>query len=411
MIHRKWEGILRIGTLIPFLSEPALARWNHHEADALNRVIGLGTEYYNDILSYRDPLSWERDAAQHALSYRGSAGSLNTKEFLFREEIRLRSSTEGERWQLAFQSDRDEEPRRILRNSALELSYGPEHERWRVGILGDGHTEKSFMDLGMQLKLVPFAGAHWQLVGWSVDTFYTAKRLRREDYRTKDPWTWELSLQQDWGRTQLHLQHEQDQPVIWYQVSRDRRYAFQHRATQLRWSWLSDADRELYFEFQEDAGRESLAALSEVNGRSYHDLRRIMEIGEVITKGQESYAYAVWGLWEGTRYEAFQTETTLMQEMRRQEIAGLWNWTKPFWNEQHTQHWGLVMNYVRLDEGKRKQATEIKVTWGPDFVLGKTGRLRLNTTWDLDQIAGDFPFTERRFHPWGGGQASFMMTF
>jgi hypothetical protein len=410
VINRKWKAYCRIGALLPFFSESALGRWNHQEADALNRVTGLGTEYYNDILSYREPLTWNRSLGPGILNYSASAGSLNAKEFLYQEQIRLRSSTE-DLWQLAFHSERLEEPRRIERNSALELSFGPEDGLWRFGVLGDGHTEKAFADLGARLSYAPFEGAYWQIIGWSVDTFYTAKKLQREDYRTQDPWTWELTLQQNVGRSQIQLHHEQDKPVVWYQVSRDRRYAFRRHVTDLRWSWLGSAAGELFLDVHEDREHESLGALSQLDSKSYHDLTRTLELGHIIKSGRETYSYSIWGLWENIQYKSLHSEETLNQEMRRREIAGLWNLSQPFWNGQHTQHWGLVMNYVSLEEGKRKRATEVKFAWGPDFALGKAGRLRIKTTWDLDQLAGDFPFTEHPFHPWGGGQASFFMVF
>lgn len=408
---KRWVcRLIFIGMPIVLLPERTLARWNHHDAAALNQATGLGTEYYNDLLSYRDPLFWEQIWEKSNLAFRSSAGSLNKKDFFFHQNIRITSSAHDP-WQLAYSSERNEEPRRVLDNSALELSYGSEQNRWRLGLLGDGQTEKAFADLGVRLKYSAGEGSQWQLIGWSVDTFYTEKKHQREDYRTRAPWAWELLILQTWGASTVRLHHEQNQPVVWYQVSKDQRYDYRDQASELTWTYDVSETQQMFLQLGQNQEREAVAALTRMDSRGYQDLRLSAEIGQRLQKGHETFSYSFWGLQGRTREHPANEEPALRRTGTRQEAAFLWNWSKPFLNEIHDQHWGLVVNQVKLDERKREQATEVKIIWGPDFVLGEHGRIRFTTTWDVDQLVHDFPYTKKGFHPWGGGAASFLMIF
>lgn len=392
------------------LAKPASARWNHQDANSLNRVTGLGVEYYNDILSYRDVFFDEKTWEQSQVGFRSSAGSLNKKEFLFRQHIHLRSSNH-DAWRLAYVSQRDEEPRQVRDNSALELSYGDEANSWRLGLMGDGHSEKSFADLGMRLHYAPHEDSRWQLIGWSVDTFYNEKKLQGADYRTTHPWSWEFSGLQRWGRSTLRLRLEQDQPVDWYRVSKDQHYGYRYKTSELQWSYEGSEGQTFYVKFDEEKEREALTALSTDEGEAYQDTRHIAEIGQSIQRRSESFQYAVWGLMSETQRQRSDAEAAVDQSMTRQESAFLANWSRPFWDQKYTQFWGFTLNQVKLDEEKREQSTEVKINWGPEIVLGPSGRLRVITTWDIDQLVDDFPFDKQGFHPWGGGYASFFIVF
>jgi hypothetical protein len=399
-----------LGIPVLLLAEEVLARWTHQESDSLNKPAALGSEYYNDILSYRDPLSWEEAWEKSALSFRSSAGSFNQKEFLFRQSVRI-TSPEHDAWQLAYASDRVEEPRRTLDNSSLELSYGLGQDRWRLGLLGDGHSDKAFMDLGMRLSYEPAEGSMWQLIGWSVDTFYTEKKQDREDYRARDPRSWEVLLLQSWSHSSIRLRHEQDQPIVWYQVSKDQRYAYRRQASELRWTHDFSETQGVFLQIDHEVEHEAIAALTDTDNQGYRDRRSIFELGQHLRMQRESFTASIWGLWDRTQIHQITDETAFDSVWMRQEAAFLGNWSRPFWNGMHEQHWGVALNQVKLDEHKRKRVTEAKIIWSPDFALGKHGRMRLTTTWDVDQLVGDFPFTKKSFQPWGGGQASFLMVF
>jgi hypothetical protein len=397
---------LSISFALTLSTTPAAARWNHHDARSLNRVTGLGVEYYNDILSYRDNFfdaeAWDLSQA----GFRSSAGSLNKKEFIFTQHIHLRSSA-TDAWQLAYTSDRVEDTRKIQDNSALELSYGPQQGAWRLALLGEGQTEKSFADLGARLDYKASENSRWQLVGWSIDTFYTEKKLQREDYRTTTPWSWDYSVWQKWGEFTLFLRHEDDQEVVWYQLSQDQLYGYRRKATQIQGAYEMTEAETLYLRFDQDTEHESLMTLSSREGQGYRDTRNILEIGQRIKQGDELFNLAIWGLWNRTLRQDVSSASTLDHNLRRQELALLGNWSRPFWGKSHLQYWGLTVNRVHIQDELKKQSIEFKASWGAEFLMGSHGRMRLISTWDIDQLGHDFPFDRRGFHPWGGGYASF----
>jgi hypothetical protein len=403
-------GHVAAGLLLCLFATEGRARWHHREARELNQVTALGSEYYNDILSYRDPRHWEEIWERSALGFRSSAGSLNQKDFLFQQRIKLTSSAQ-ERWRLAYTSDRVEEPRRILDESELELSYGSEQDRWRLGLLGEGETEKSFVDVGLRLSHRPDETSLWQMSAWAVDTFYTEKKHKSENYRTRAPWSWKFLLHKNWGAANLQLRHEQDQAFVWYQVSDDQRYAWRFQASELRWTYPISSDQRIFLHAGHDQQSEDLAALTVLRSQDYQDRRSTLELGQNWNQGRESFTTSLWALWGHTREHQRDELNALAHTWSRKELAFLGIWSKPFWNETHDQHWGLALNHVRLDEDSTEEKNEVKFIWGPDFVLSEHGRIRFTTTWDVDQLIHDFPFAKQAFHPWGGGQASFLMIF
>jgi hypothetical protein len=394
--------------LLPF--PEGHARWHHRDASELNQVTNLGSEYYNDILSYRDPHAWDDIWDQSHQGFRSSAGSLNQKDFLFHQSIKFTSSTK-ERWRLAYHADRVEEPRRIWDESELELSYGSEQDRWRLGLLGEGQTEKAFVDVGLRLSHRPDEKSLWQFSAWAVDPFYTEKKYRREDYRTRAPWSWTFQLQENWGAATLQARHEQDQAFVWYQVSDDQRYAWRSQTSALRWAYQLSTDQKIFLRAEHDQQSEAVAELSVLRSQDYQDRRSTLEMGQHWALGRESVTTSLWGLWGRTREHQRDESQGLAHTWSRRELAFLGIWSEPLWKESHDQHWGLVVNHVWLDEDSAEEKTEVKFIWGPDFALSEHGRIRFTTTWDLDQLMHDFPFVKKAFHPWGGGQASFLIIF
>lgn len=399
-----------MGILLLAISTKGLARWDHRDAEQLNKVTGLGSEYYNDILSYRDPRHWEDIWDSSSLGFRTGAGSMNQKDFFFHQAIKLTSSTQ-DNWRLTYSEERVEEPRRIRDESALELSYGSEQDRWRLGLMGEGQTDKAFVDIGLLLSHRPDATSHWQIKAWAMDAPYAQKKKQPNDYRTRMPWSWEFFVQEKWGNASLQARHTQDQAFAWYQFSEDQRYAWRSQASELRWTYLVEPDHKIFLHAEHDQQSEALSTLSLLRVQDYQDRRSILELGHNWVQGRESFTGSIWGFSGRTR-EQLNSETQFgSHSWTRQELAFLGTWSQPFWKDLHDQHWGVALNQIWLDEESREVKAEVKLIWGPDFALNEHGRVRFTTTWDLDQVLHDFPFTKKSLHPWGGGQASFLMVF
>jgi hypothetical protein len=74
------------------------------------------------------------------------------------------------------------------------------------------------------------------------------------------------------------------------------------------------------------------------------------------------------------------------------------------------QH-GFYVNDVLIREDAREWKTwELKYQLLFDFKLNPNTRLGVNTTWDVDQVTRDFPYSKKApFRPWGGGDLQFQM--
>ena len=49
---------------------------------------------------------------------------------------------------------------------------------------------------------------------------------------------------------------------------------------------------------------------------------------------------------------------------------------------------------------------EVKAQVAWDYTYNDSASAFVNTTWDLDQLSSDFPYTEKSFNPWGGGNVN-----
>src|SRR5688572_27713821 len=75
--------------LLYVLSSPAHARFLLEDADLVDREERNNTETYNDKLSYRYPVAWDRLWAAHDTGFRVNAGSLNLSRFDYLEDVKL----------------------------------------------------------------------------------------------------------------------------------------------------------------------------------------------------------------------------------------------------------------------------------------------------------------------------------
>ena len=71
--------------------------------------------------------------------------------------------------------------------------------------------------------------------------------------------------------------------------------------------------------------------------------------------------------------------------------------------------WGAQINTVRLRQSGLVQTTEIKIQLAFDVTLNKNSFLFFNTTWDLDELYRNFPYGDKPFKPWGGGNVQFLV--
>jgi hypothetical protein len=179
--------------------------------------------------------------------------------------------------------------------------------------------------------------------------------------------------------------------------------------------YIAQENQRFYVSLQQQRSRESLFTLNQDLGEGYLHQEHTAEFGLKQRHGRDSILWAVWGLASRTQVHGIEQiddqQQSLDRRMNRDEAALLWNRSFPIGQGKHRQEWGLTLNQVRLRETKKDRSTEVKLNWGPDLQLSKEARMKINSTWDIDQLVSDFPFRKKGFHPWGGGRVSILMQF
>lgn len=382
----------------------------------------LGSESYNDRLSYRYPLPWEWQWQEHQVGARANAGSFTVSRFDYLEEFKAAAHGEGG-VHLVFAQHRAEDMVESRQERLLGLGFDLGSD-WQLYALGDVGSYKEYGDLGLSLSWGRDAERRLTASYWSVDHYYASKKTDPADTRDRTPQT--LSGAADWRFTKdwrLSLRYEWDQAFAWHRPSRG--YAYHHAARRgsMRTAYrLSDIRLlELMASFEQKSEAKDFF---EPSGAPSHgkSMQRLVREGEIrASQVQAGYvaAMGLWGVARDARYlfdnplqiaeEAFR-ERPGPPSSRRREAAAYATLLQPVLS-RHSVQWGLYLNQVRIDEARAIRTTECKTQIAWDYSLSKTARGLINTTWDMDQLGADFPYDKRPFRPWGGGNLQIMAVF
>lgn len=394
----------------------ASARWDHRQAEGLNRFDKQGPEYFNDLLSYRAPWSWQNASDDSLVKVKTGAGSLNQKDFAFEQSADISTSREEE-WQLAFESVRFDDRRYELEQNQITLGYTPKTSGLNFRVLADGFGAKAYNDLGLGLGLF---GTDWNisLNAWAVDPFYESKKEEAEDKREGDIYSYTLALQKKVGNSSIALSLLHDTPVHWHQSSLGKVYTYEKKAAEVDLSF-KDGSTLYYTDLSLEWIEESLGDLTYQETPAYEHADTTLELGVKGEHGRAKSQIAFWtsqaftkyrGLTSDLRFES-PAEDTELHDLTRREYAVFTTWHEP-WSPSspHAQQWGLFVNRLNKEEGKDRVYSEIKAQWALDWAIGKQGRFLLGTTWDLDEVSL-FAKGDRPFRPWGGGYTQILIHF
>jgi len=212
------------------------ARFNHLDSETVDREADLDTETWNDILSYRSPLVWDRLWDATNVGLRVSAGSHDANRFLYSEDIRFRSN-DTNRAVFAFTQSRAED--KAEQNYAQEIRVGVRAiGHLQVSILGETTTFKEHGDIGFATAWFESWRRYIEVYWWSVDHYYAQKKSDSSDSMSATPWT--LGLRGEWELdpwVQAKLRYEKDGRTKWDRPSRGFSYAY--RRTTLDWHLAS----------------------------------------------------------------------------------------------------------------------------------------------------------------------------
>lgn len=402
------------------ISRQGLARFNHFDADRIDPEERSNTETYNDKNSYRYPRTWSDQWERTQFGYRSSAGSLNVSRFLYDEEIVIAPNPEAALTASFSQSRREDLVGQTVERE-IRLGWSFVHGV-RVSILGDGDTLKEFGDMGVALTLFESKATRLEMYYWNVDNYYKSKKSDELAHRPKDSQTFGIFIKDERASQGPHfsLRLENDSPLEWHYPARGFEYEYWRKYAAFNVDWLVASDKRLYIETRQEQKMERKTSLI-VKGAAKRMLRRVSEV-EVGIDQQASedvlYTAAIQNILRHVDYvnDKPQSDSLMWQEslspskVRRHEWGLIVSRHGRISDHTAIQH-GFYANDVLVREDAREWKTwELKYQLLFDFNLNPNTRLGVNTTWDIDQVTRDFPYSKKApFRPWGGGDLQFQM--
>ncbi|MBI2602680.1 MAG: hypothetical protein HYW48_06465 [Deltaproteobacteria bacterium] len=390
----------------------AEGRFYHTDADEVDREERLSSEYFNDINSYDYPYLWSRyfDVAQ--IGYRVSAGSLDLARFAFLETIKLGSSREPQVVDLHFLQQRDESllEQNFFQELRLTLNtpMGP-----YFSLLADGGTFKKWADMGGALGFRQSENRYFEVFYWSVDHYYNSKVEFVENSRdpkylrtvgAKTRWTL-------WGDSEVQATLEHDQPLVWYRGNQG--YVYEYRKikehVKLRSpTWRASA---LYLSWERERKAEAKEWTSVGYRKSMDRFAETVELGLLREKDDKLTKFFVQSIFRHADYDYIEGSAQperFSPDSTRQEWALAFTRNRPLSSFARWQ-WGLFYNRMRFDvDSEYELDRELKIQTAFELNFSDNAISFWNLTWDLDRL---WDHRGVPFQPWGGGQASFLMTF
>jgi hypothetical protein len=375
------------------------------------------TETYNDKYSYRFPVGWYRLFDESDAAVRIHAGSLNASRFDYSEEIKFFVANEAAGFSF-FQARNEDVLEQVTAREVRMNGFfpGPVY----ISMLADGGSFKEYGDMGWAVGFGHIKRPVLELVYWSVDHFYDTKKSDEGDKRSKQTSTVA-------GRSHLAfsdeltvvLRGEYDHPLIWERPSRGYTYEYVRKSAGTSAVYKLAPEQSLVLDLSWSKKRES---------KSWYDIKyakkmdREVRISELkwIEEGIVEHAVGVAYVDRRVSYEqsgsALDTPDSLPEELspehsKRDEFVLFGTRYEPLSGDRHYMQYGLHLNYVNLKETRHDRVFESKAQWAWEYRYTKNARVLFNTSWDINQLTDDFPFDERPFRPWGGGDIQFIAAF
>ncbi|MBI3300343.1 MAG: hypothetical protein HYZ75_19425 [Elusimicrobia bacterium] len=388
------------------LAAPAGAVFMRTEMDKLDTEHLFDSEYFLDLLSFRQPLewSWAWDAAP--LGYRINGASLDRSDLWLDQEVKLPKRLND--W-LAFdyrlenRGDKD----LVEFHQWLAFDFGP----WRgfgFGLVGEPTFDKQDADIGLRLRQA--AGPATLRAGVLFPDFNFNERGTTGEAYARKPVTYTAGADLQTGTGRLSAALELDMPLIREVPASGRIYGYRRTRAALSWQRPSQGTtrgwRAAYaYEFKKEEDRFSPATLANLAAhRKVH-----------IVEGAAEGAFNERDRWEAGALSMFRgglTDTFLPGQKdarhKRWELQPYARWrraTRP-WAVTETALFMSVGEDYRIFPGvgpdKRDSLVEAKLGLGVDFLPSKSGRIGFYGTFDLDDA-------DR--HIWDGGNVRAMFFF
>jgi hypothetical protein len=399
-------------------AEIAWARFLESDADKIDQEERYNTETYNDKISYRHPAGWEQIYEKSDAAVRMNAGSLNANRFDYNEDVKLHARNDTAGFQ--FNQYRYED---VLEQATLReiRASGFFDNGLYVSMVADGGTFKEYGDVGWALGFGDVRRPLVEVLYWSVDHFYDTKKSDSTDSRTTRTWTLALKCNLTIGdKILLAGSAEYDHPLKWQRPSRGYTYEYEQQNLTMNGSFKLTNDQTLSVDLS--TARKSEAKIwsqrkyeksfdrqvniSEMKW-SQRETETINEIGVGYVDRRAKYTHQI-----DLNNQAQELPEDISPDQSKRDESVLWATRyEPWIGDRHFMQYGLFLNYVNLKEARHDVVAESKAQWAWEYRYLTNTRVVLNTTWDINQLTGDFPYKKRSFKPWGGGDIQFIAAF
>ncbi|MFK7873234.1 MAG: hypothetical protein AB8C84_08700 [Oligoflexales bacterium] len=411
-----------------FLSKSnfATARFHHSDQSHVDQQEKPGVEYYNDIDSYRYPIRWNRSYERSHFIFRSSAGSLNQTKFLYHEQWKIISDL-PEDSHLFVQRQVKEDY--ITQDDQNEFHWSKKvfpNLAWRIA--GEGGFFKKWGDIGTGFSLKFLDTITASIDFWSVDHFYNTKNSENpHDIYLKRPKSTIFKieyLKPQYIKIAIH--HSWDHPLTLQKFSESHLYAYEQKISTLNlsnfnkkslWNMTIKDTKKLESKFYDNLASKQLSShkqFIEIEKSCTHAHKDHWRVGVNIRKESHQYQQIALPILDNDNEAIdFNIESESPQVTR---IESAFFTTYEWLIQNH--HWFSsdlwvhkpLIRHKQRDEEASFQTTEVKLGIAWDFIITKGAQLRLNTTWDLDQLNHDYRHNNP-IKPWGGGNIQLMIAY
>lgn len=381
------------------------ARFQHDDADQIDRDVSLDTEYFQTVFAYRPPLFWEDLWLVSGTGARLNVGSVNLNQSTIWEQIKL--STASKFFHIGLMQNKEQNPYEQRLEQEVSVSFQLPGIL-RFSALADLNSEKKFSDVGAGVSLLIGAliikGQYW-----SVDHFYNSKEETLDRYEQK-PTSQKLSVLLFQPLVRLGIESELDGESIWnrpsvsyrYSYSRERHKTFLELGPSRMFLRLW-AEMEHKMETKDWFNHPQFASIG--LGRQMDQI----EAAASLYLGRR-LGWVVGGRYFKRSTPYFQTnewdvgsenieETSLL----RSEQGGFVKYAhKLFKSESDALRWAWFLDRVEIQQGPIKESRtsgieydshirdtpkiESKLQISFEFAIGKNGLLSIGNLLDLDEI-------------------------
>jgi hypothetical protein len=414
-LHLKTLTIVFFATLYTTTSQ---ARFHHEDANHIDSDANLGTEYYNDLVSYRWPYSWRKSWDQSHSGFRVTAGSLTMTRFFYQEDIKL-DPIPTNPMSVAFEQHRFEDFAEMEETREVRVGFKV-LPSLRLFLLGDGSALKEYGDVGAGVRLFESEWMATDVLYWSVDHYYNEKNHEPGAYRSDQTKTWIFrSYNLDPSSTvrwQVHV--ENDLPFKWVRPSQGV-YDYERRKVHMKFAVANSPQSEFFIDVSTDSKNESWSTMDTTKNLSFQRRVNRSELG--VEGGDSAHNYSISvdfitreSLWRKTGEGVDQMPWSVAPyplTSQRREI-GFYGYSHLRISPTTVFTSGLVSNKPEIIEDSRTwNEYEIKAVTAYHWDFSDKSGFALNATWDIDQLGRDYPYTKHTFRPWGGGNIQAFLVF